>query len=350
MTAPPPPRNKEREPLRFGLFADSGPLACQLLAAINARMPESGRIFPLSGDGSRLSIEADALSCDGIDLSALDAVWIYGFPYQNPVVPAVEPHRDWSLWQFDHLVEQQTYSALFSLFQELDRRGVRVINTPRVHIGGFTRFALLERLRRHGLQVPPLLCTNDPSSVDAFRQHHGDLVWRPTAGVSRWQRFLAKQQADLVDPSLPPILLAPSMAGPLNMSYVSRNGGGITVQHRAPSATPSGEELEQFWTVANLPVPDLDGLFQVVGGYWLKISHITNPSGNWIYDVDTDPVLTGLPEVFRRHLLTMIAEEMIGQGRRPESPTDAARPQERSNMFLRRMLRILFDMENSKYS
>jgi hypothetical protein len=336
--------------IKYGLFADPGPVASQLLANINGLSPGSGRIFPLSQLGLRLSIDGEAIFFDGIDLTTLDAVWIQGFSYQNPVVPAAKINQDWTLWQIDHLIEQQTYSSFYSLFQELDRRGVMVINPPWVHVRNFSRFALLERVRHSGFQVPPLLCSNQVESVDAFCQHHGDVVWRPACGLSSWQRFTAKQQADLVGVDSPPILLAKVVAGPLNNSYFLNGNSVLSLQHQAPDFTPPMERLEQFWPVDNNQAPDPEQLLQVVGGYWLKVTYITDGRGAWIYDLDSDPVLSGLPELFSNHLLLVLAEQMTGQADLSNLEAKLAIPQERSNMFLRRMYRILFDMEAIKYS
>ena len=336
--------------VRFGLFADPGLVASQLLEHLNGWVPGCGHLFPLSLAGSRLSLDADAVCWDGIDLTALDAVWIHGFTYQSPILPAAASNRDWSLWQYDHLVAQQAYSTLFSLFQDLERRGVRVINAPRVQVRNFTLFAQLEGLRHAGFQVPRMICSNHREPVEAFCRAHETVLWRPTCGRGGWQRFTRKQCAALVSPEQPPILLAQGVPGPLTRSYLFEGKSLLSLQSRLPDPAPAMERLEQFWQVPCTHVPHPGRLLQEVGGHWLMLRYVHNETGTWIYDVDTDPELSALPEPFRHYLLTVLAAEMTGQTDTTQAMANLAMPHERSTMFLRRMLRILFDMEQSKYT
>jgi hypothetical protein len=336
--------------IKFGVFADPCPVASKLLQNLNALVPESAHLFPISQLSLSLSLDEKGLFWDGIDLTVLDAVWLQGFPYQNPIIPPAELKQDWSLWQFDHLIRQQTYSTLFSLIQELDRRGVKVINSMQVQILGFTKFSMLERLRHNGFLVPPMICSNHNESVDAFCQQHGDVVWRPVSGLSAWQRFTDKQQANLIGPQYPPIMLAKIIPGPLHNSYMLKGRCVLSLQHKAPDSTPPLEKLEQFWRVASTKAPNPEHLFQTIGGHWLRVNYIISGGDTWVYDVDTDPVLTGLPDVFRNHLLNEVACEMTGSVNCLQNESDLSLIQNRSNMFLSRMYRILFEMESSKYS
>ncbi|MBF0382563.1 MAG: hypothetical protein HQL69_16200 [Magnetococcales bacterium] len=336
--------------IKFGIFAKPGKVATELLKNINSLAPGRGQIFPISQIELRLSIDNNGLFCDGVDLTTLESVWIEGFSYQNPVIPPIETNQDWTLWQIDHIVEQQSYSALYSLFQELDRRGVAVYNPPWAHVRSFARFSLMERIRNSGFNVPPLICSNHKESIDAFCQQHGAVVWRPASGLSSWQRFTSKQQADLVGVEHPPIMVAKIFPGPLNSSYLFEGKSLLSLQYQAPDATPPMEKLEQFWRVPCDQVPNPERLCQAIGGNWLKVSYITGDQEVSIYDVETDPLLSGLPNVFCSHLLSMLAHEITGQSGSYQETDGLDSYQERSNMFLRRMYRILFNMEASKYS
>jgi hypothetical protein len=67
-----------------------------------------------------------------------------------------------------------------------------------------------------------------------------------------------------------------------------------------------------------------------------------------IYDIDTDPIYHGLPEAYQQRIREGLAHRFLGQENALES-TPPEQPQSRPTLFLRRMLRILFEFEYYKY-
>lgn len=334
--------------MKIGLFAKPGRTPRLLLERINAFQPGSGHFFDLSSGVSSLALHADRIVLDGIELTQLDCLWLHGFSYSNPTIPAAAEQCDWSVWHDDYLATQQEYSCYYSLFEELDRRGILLINPPRVHLDQFMKFAWLERLRDSGFQVPALLCSNDPRSIDEFCQGRETILWRPVTGRAAWQRFTAKQRAVLVDPAKSPIIVAEAIPGPLTRVYLFAGKPILSLQHQAPAHLPPMERLEQFSSVA---CPDhyaaiLQNLAQTLGVGWAVVTCVSTPTALWIYDLDPDPILEWLPSTFYDFLLTSLAEELTGRGSQEAEPL---LNQDRPTMFLRRMLNILFQMESSKY-
>ncbi|MBF0145971.1 MAG: hypothetical protein HQL84_08495 [Magnetococcales bacterium] len=295
-----------------------------------------------------MTLDADEILWNGRSLSGFDRVWIQGFSYLNPVVPDAALQRDWSVWQMDSVTGQQEYSALYSVFEELDRRGVTLFNPPRVHLKNFTKFSWLEALRDAGYQVPALFCSNDAQEVKLFCQQWTNVVWRPAIGRGAWQIFMEKQSFDLVAPHKPPILLAEGKMGFLTHAWLLNGKVVLCLRKSPPQHTPPLERLEFM-----LPV-DLGDQLEVLqrlvleqGVAWAMVTFIPSDTGPWIYDLDPDPILDWLPVVFRDVLLFSLASVLTGQEPRCAAPVAG---QERPNMFLRRMLKILFELEYSKYS
>jgi hypothetical protein len=78
---------------------------------------------------------------------------------------------------------------------------------------------------------------------------------------------------------------------------------------------------------------------------WASVLYVASPNGPVIYDVDIDPLVTDLPAALRDHLLECLAAGLAGE----EPPVYAgAASVERESLFLRRMLRIQFEMEQTK--
>ncbi len=71
----------------------------------------------------------------------------------------------------------------------------------------------------------------------------------------------------------------------------------------------------------------------------------------WIYDIDPDPLLNTFPVRFRDLLTESLAkylQDSVTSSIR-HHPLLAGQSATRPNLFLRRMLRILFEFEHSKY-
>ncbi len=333
--------------MKIGLFAKPGLIPHLLLERINHLAPGSGHLFDWTPGTGRLLLDADHVVWNDQPLTGFDRMWIHGFSYANPVIPDATLQRDWSVWQVDYLSHQQEYSALFSLFEELDRRGVTLFNPPRIHLGQSMKFALLEGFRASGFQVPALLCSNDMENVDLFCREMSTVVWRPATGRAAWQLFQKKQRKALIDPNKPPVLLAEGISGPLMRGYLLNGQMILCLQHSPPQHTPPMESLGDLWSVscAEQAAP-LQRLAQEWGVAWAVITFVPSSSGPWIYDLDPDPLLDWLPIPFRDFLLTCLAETLTGRDHTAIAPQ---LDQERPTLFLRRLLKILFELEHSKY-
>ncbi|MBF0189322.1 MAG: hypothetical protein HQL50_15465 [Magnetococcales bacterium] len=347
--------------MKIGLFAPGRFLPqAKTLATVLRSMPEASvQLFDLDLTDAKLRIERDGVFWNDTPLDSLDVVWIRGFPYTNPVLPAAEHDRDWSVWQYDYLADQQSFSALLALFQELERRGVRVLPSPRSQWRGFMRFAILEELRAANLRVPPLLSTNDPEQAKAFMERFETVVWRPATGRAAWQRFIERQREALVDPGKPPILLANAVAGPMVRSYLVGGQPVLSLETHPPIHNPPQESLEVVWNRSDLHLSESEcitltqrsdattGLPYTLD--WLQVNYVVSEEGPVIYDLDPDPRIDWLPEAHHTAVIEALARHLAGHAPVPVS-SDLDTPAPRPVMFLRRMLRLLFEFEFSKYN
>jgi hypothetical protein len=301
--------------------------------------------------GQRVVLDAGGVSWNEVRLEQLEALYIHGFRYEDPVLPPADPVCDWSLWQVGAVIRQQTYSFLYSVLARLEQRGgPRLYNPPSAEVAAFDRPGQLDRLARAGFVVPPLLTGNDDGTVAAFQGQHAGVVWRPVTGRAAWQRFLDRQRQHLVGPDKPPVLLAAVTPGRLLRVYVL-DGRVALVLAVAP---PDREGLERLETM--IPVTDLAPEFlETVGravsslGVRWAVALVTDGSGvPTFYDVDPDPELSCLPPPFEAHLGRCLAAALAGEPL-PAAPFGAD-PVERPALLLRRMLAIQFDMEQSKYA
>ncbi|MBI3830148.1 MAG: hypothetical protein HY291_11560 [Planctomycetes bacterium] len=336
--------------MKIGLIAPSRHReAARLQKALEARAPGCAIRLNLDfSEDDRTALDATQTHWNGVDLAQLDAVLLMGFAYCDPVIPSPSLHQDWGVWRYDYLAEQQTYSYFHSLFQDLERRGVRVLNAPDVHMSCFARPALFERLRIAGLDLPETLCTNRMESVRAFTAGRQTVVWRPATGRSIWQLFRDAQREALIAFNRPPIMIADVKAGPLVRAYVLNGQALMFLAFDYPHDGPP-ERLESFWEIEIEEArPALARLAELVAGRWLEVQFIFAEGKVWIYDVDADPATEALPAVLQERLANRLAASLLGMP--AEAPVLGEPPRERQTMFLRRMLRILFEFEESKYS
>jgi len=120
--------------------------------------------------GQRIVLDAEGVSWNEVRLERLDALYVHGFRYEDPVLPPADPACDWSLWQVGAVIRQQTYSFLYSVLAHLEQRGgPRLYNPLSVEVAAFDRPGQLDRLARAGFAVPPLLTGNDDGPVAAFQ-------------------------------------------------------------------------------------------------------------------------------------------------------------------------------------
>ncbi len=265
------------------------------------------------------------------------------------MIPSPSLHQDWSVWRYDYLAEQQTYSYFHSLFQDLERRGVRVLNAPDVHMSCFARPALFERLRIAGMDMPDTLCTNRMESVRAFTAGKQTVVWRPSTGRSTWQLFRDAQREALIALNRPPHHAGRSKGRPSGSSLRFSMAGHSCSSRSIIRTTVRRSGWKRFWEVELTEAnPALARLAEHVGGRWLEVQFIFADGKIWIYDVDADPAMEALPAVLQARLADRLAASLLGMP--SEAPVLGEPPRERQTMFLRRMLRILFEFEESKYS
>ncbi len=308
--------------------------------------------------GQRVVLDAEGVSWNEVRLETLEALYVHGFRYEDPVLPPADPACDWSLWQVGAVIRQQSYSFLYSVLARLEQRGgPRLYNPLSTEVAAFDRLGQLDRLARAGFAVPPLLLGNDGDTVADFQkqqagqeQQAGGVVWRPATGRAAWQWFQDRQRRHLVGPDKPPVLLAAVTPGRLLRVYVL-DGQVALVLATSPPSREGVERLEAMIPVTTLPPAVLATVARAVttlGLRWAVALVIDGPDGPVFYDVDPDPELTGLPFPFEDHLNRCLAAALAGETL-PAAPfgTD---PVERPSLLLRRMLAIQFDMEQSKYA
>ncbi len=341
--------------MKIGIFAPNhNSTAKSLNHHINSLSPDSAFLFDISLDGSQnVVLEAEDIIWDGTNLAELDTAFVHGFSYADPVVPSGNPEIDWSVWQADYVTDQQKYSFLYSLFRELERRGVQVINPPQVHLDCYMKSSLLEKLRQNGFCVPSTVCTNDRECVDTFRKGKKKVVWRPDTGRGAYQLFLDGQRDDLIKAQNPPVILAEGIEGPLIRGYVFDGMPLLCLGSNSPKESPI-EMLEQFWEVSCPEANnELARLAELLDLRWAQVLFVLQDDKLWIYDVDSDPILDWLPEEFKNFLLVQLSNCLLDKGIQEISspPTNEGKfpLKERPAFFLRRMLQMLFDFERSKY-
>jgi hypothetical protein len=279
----------------------------------------------------------------------LDVAYVHGFSYMNPVVPSPVREKDWSVWQADYLIEQQKFSFLYSLFTELERGGVKLINSPKVHLKNFAKPTFLQGLKRSGFLTPKLLCTNDMESVMKFCSQNDRTVWRPTSGRAAWQLFLEKQRQYLIKKNSPPILLAEAADGPLLRGYIFDGEALLILKNSVPDPNPP-EKLEQFSHMECDEINDeLRGLASKTAITWALVHFVLKEGRPCIFDIDVDPILNWLPEFYRKYLTEKLAHRLAGIKYKTILAGEENLPNERPTIFLRRMLQILFEFERSKY-
>ena len=334
--------------MRIGIFAPPVSRQARRLAAhVEALAPGAARLFPLDlAGGVPAVVGDDGLRWDGQPVDGLAAAVVMGFSYQDPVVPDVGDGRDWSLWQAGYPAEQQRYSMLYSFLCRLAAAGVTVLSGADAHLLAFQKPTLLRRLGLAGVAVPDWLCSSDPQAVDDFLGRHPQVLWRNTTGRCAWQLFTGRQRAALIAPGKPPVLLAASVAGPLRRAYLVAGRAVLTLGHQAPDA----EGLERLEVFGNgedaAAAPMLARVAEAAATPWGVVQYVPGPSGPVIFDLDPDPVLDELPPVHADMALAGLAAALAGAAAPGLATADAERPA----LFLRRMLRILFDMEATKYA
>ncbi len=309
----------------------------------------------LLSPGQPVVLDTEGVAWNGVRLERLGALHVHGFRYEDPVLPEADPACDWSLWQVGAVIRQQTWSFLYSVFAHLEHiakagQGPRLYNPISAEVAAFDRLGQLDRLDRAGFAVPPFLASNDDADIAAFQHRHDGVVWRPVTGQATWQWFRDKQRRHLAGVTLPPVLLAAVVPGPLLRAYVLDGRVVLTLS----AAAPSRDGLERLETMTALPDPapevqaTIGRAATTLGLRWAALLLIEGPDGPIFYDVDPDPELSDLPLPFADHLRHCLAAALTGTAL--PAPPPFPTPLERPSLLLRRMLGIQFDMEQTKYA
>lgn len=337
--------------LRVGLFSSLGDKETSVLKhRLDELAPGACGLFAVPDGGvPRVGLDRAGVYWDGVNVAELQCAYLRGLRYANPTIPRAIEDADWTLWQTDYITDQQRASFLHSAFTEMVRRGVRLFNSPAGHVRTFALPHLLETLRGLGFAVPRLFCSNDPDAAEAFCTEIGATVWRPATGRAPWQRCTEYRRQRLIAPDKPPILIAEVIEGPLIRAYLFAGEPVLCVKTKAPAFVPPLERLEVFMTVDYPEASaELRRLAEAVDLSWAVVSFVMRDSRPWLYGLDPDPLYADLPGPYRERVVTGLARGLLGDNV-AALETPAEEPQPRANLFLRRMLQPLFEIEHRKY-
>ncbi|WP_320170672.1 hypothetical protein [Maridesulfovibrio sp.] len=333
--------------LSIGIFASKGIPQVESLIQKLAETGVDAFFFDMGlPPEERVCLYETGARWNDIELTELNYAYVHGFSFQSPVVPNHGGERDWSVWQADYPAQQQKYSFLHSLFTRLERHGVRMITPVEALQAMFAKHHLLQNLSRDGFSVPEMLVTNVPQEAEKFCEKHEIVIWRPQNGKAAWQLCLEKQRTAIIHPDLPPPILASAIKGPVVRSWIF-NGNPLLTLRSAPPSAAVPERLEQLSTFDSSPFEkELSRLAETLGAPWFQVLFVPQGKHLWIYDIDTDPIYDWLPEIYADTLTNNLVAGLVGTPAAQKNEDSSAK---RPAIFLRRMLRILFDFENCKY-
>lgn len=338
--------------MTVGLLVHPHAAQTRLLRARLERLaPGAAAVFDLSLPPEEpVALDAGGVRWNGVALSTLSALYVHGFRHEDPVVPAADPDGDWSLWQPGPVIDQQKHSFVFSALSRLEAAGLRLYNPPSAHLRAFARSGLLDACRG-AVALPAMVCTNDAAVAAAFGDGRPAVVWRAVTGRCAWQAFGPKQRRHLFGPDRPPVLLAEVVPGPMVRAFVLEGAVALLLDGSAPAC----DRVERLETFRGIDEPGLEhGLAALAaalagsGLRWAMALVVAGPDGPVLYDLDPDPVVTDLPDVPAGFLADRLAAALLGVAP-PPAPPALALAAERPALFLRRMLRIQFEMEATKH-
>ncbi len=344
--------------MRIGIFNRGNSSQCsRLLQELNHIEPDCACMFScIPGKTGEVLLDRNTILWDGRHVDRLETALVHGFTFCDPVIPDSDLDREWTIWQYEHIIDEQQYSFVSSAFTEMDARGVRVINPVRQHRLAFSHTGILNRVKSTGSMVPEFICTNDMDVAEAFTKKHGTVLWRPNTGRARYQIFGSKQKAHLMGAGRPPVILAECVQGPLLRAYVY-NGKPLMVLESSIPDCQSLETLEQVRMTdsSHAVAAGLSKVTRNLDLTWTRILFVLAEDETcWIYDIDPDPKYDWLPKPFLELLTTRLACSLLNRAEISSAADESKAAKckvatERPTPFLRRMLRILFDMEQSKY-
>ncbi|WP_319467828.1 hypothetical protein [uncultured Pseudodesulfovibrio sp.] len=294
----------------------------------------------------RVSLDEEGARWNGYRLEELETAYIHGYDHESPIVPAPGGMRDWSVWQADYPARQQRQSFLTSLFIRLAHHGVRLVNPVEAAQVMFAKAHLLASLAAEGFLMPDMIVSNDSETAKAFCTEHETVVWRPQNGRAAWQLCQEKQRKDIVQAGKPPVILARGISGLYVRAWVFEGEPLLALQASPPSDSVP-ERLEQMTRIDLAPyVECLGRLAETLDIPWFQVAFVPVDDQPCIYDIDADPVIDWLPSAFGEHLTNSLAACLSGSKLVGAVKVDS---QKRPALFLRRMLRVLFEFEQCKY-
>jgi len=343
--------------IKIGIFSESceaDDLSGMLLEQLQQQSNQSFQWFDIRlTQHNTVTINEQGVYWNDVDLCQLKVAFIHGFNYENPVIPDSSDKRDWALWNADSITRQQKYSLLFSLFSELRRRGVLLINPLSTLIGNYMKLNSLDKLSGPGVRAAQFICSNELNEVESFNKGVSQIVWRPSTGRAAWQLFTAKQLQELISTEKPPILLAAVEPGPLRRAYCLDGQVVLLLNQAGPSDQAQLERLEMYQASDySIYQERLSILSRQIDMPWGEVLFVESDDELVIYDIDPDPPIESLPRHYSEYLSQVLAEYLSAIAEQINFSTLAPEPKvvQRTALFTRRMLRILFDFERSKYN
>jgi hypothetical protein len=337
--------------LKIAIFAPKNiKLAATLAARIN-NLDGDCHLFDISVDSlAKITLSKDRIVWDDQELTSFSAGFIHGYSYQNPLVPTASTDKDWRHWRLDYLHEQQGASFLYSLFSELERRGLKLYNNLSAHLGIFLRPDLLAKLGENNVKVPDTICTNEQETARDFVNFKENeiVLWRTITGRAMWQPFLERQCQALVGPDKPPVLLAKVCQGPMLRTYIFDDQPILTLKYSLPDHKGL-ERIETFWS-SQCPdnyIESIRKAARLANMAWGELLYVASENGPVFYDFDPAPLFDDLPGSYCEFLYSQLSHRLTGQD--PSQIPLPTEPEDRDTLFTRRMMRILFEFEESKY-
>lgn len=337
--------------MKIGVLAEPSDTCARELASKLGEF--SGRPCPVFDlkvqPGTEVCMDRSRIEWAGINLADFDKIVVAGFDFEDPQVPRATPSADWGVWQIDYIVDQQRRSFVTSVLRDLERRGVRLVNSWQALQLGFAKARMLGELQRGGYWVPPWLCSNETAVVRRFCDLHERVVWRPNAGGAMWQLFTERQLDHLVDPAKPPVLLAAHPEQAFVNAFVCE--GEVLLE--LDCSRPHIETYEYMEEVEVREIGSAAGelarAVAHVNAGWAQVTYVMKDGRPCIYEITADPRYGWLPAPFRAYLQTHLARKLLGLPRAGSDDLPAPQRGERDSLFVRRMLVALHELEDTKY-
>ena len=173
---------------KIALFGNSGNK--QVTALADAISLEGGKPLcfdiQLGGDScSKVSVNHNHLSWDGIDFKNIQATYIRGTaPKTWPSLPPVMNAATHCELRAKYLREQETQAVTTLFFEQLKAAGKLVINPlTTAYIDHDTKPQLYEKLRAWGYSTPKSLTTTSPQAAKEFIEKVGEAIFKPMIGI-----------------------------------------------------------------------------------------------------------------------------------------------------------------------